>query len=502
MKRRTVFIVLLIMIILFVCGTALAGGQTNPRRKHVEETIEWKNEKQIPGLFRASGPSLAIICDTKPTLAAPGRFTVTVNNGGDYADWRYEYGITDTGRDPDGYIFFSAKTDSNIFEDFVFYTAGDYELVVFLYRKDDLKNHVAIQTYSFKVKPIDDYPTLEEKAQGIVSECRVAGKQWQTALNLHNWLTHHIYYDKQYEYYGADVLFRGKGVCDSYSKAFKLLCNTAGIAVERVTSSAQNHAWNVIQFDDVWYQVDVTWDDPSGATEAVSGQEHCEYYCLSDDVMFLDHTRYDVTYDPGCPSMAMNYHIKTNTWQTFGKYNERGDTIEAFFLNAMSQGYANPEFYLGDWEWYYPGNGYGYAMSAVRYEIYVAGLRQKNWMLGEDPLKVNIQLNHADRFVSLDARWDIPETGILTLPPIIKSIGDNAFEQTNATTVIIPDGCTKIGAEAFKDSSVRTMDVPASVTIIADNAIDGCKQIIFILHEADSDFAESVRQKGHLVAEP
>ena len=62
--------------VLFLCGTAGAGGQTNPRRQHVEETIQWR-EQEGPERYLAS---LKVTCDRKPTLAEPGKFTVTINN--------------------------------------------------------------------------------------------------------------------------------------------------------------------------------------------------------------------------------------------------------------------------------------------------------------------------------------------------------------------------------------------------------------------------------------
>lgn len=69
--------------------------------------------------------------------------------------------------------------------------------------------------------------------------------------------------------YGA--LVEGKAVCEGYSKAFKLLCDRAGIPCVIVTGTAitsmtgpqgQNHMWNYVQMEDgKWYAVDATWDD-------------------------------------------------------------------------------------------------------------------------------------------------------------------------------------------------------------------------------------------------
>lgn len=514
------FIAFLIMaIMLFAVGSAaMAEGQTNPRRKHVEETIQWRDtEKRRDGLFLASPPALTVTCNRTPTLTTPGKFTVKVNSGDTNTEWAYEYGICDTARDPGGYIYFSNNpTLSNKFEDFTFWTSGEYRLYVFLYKvtrdtkgnisyiKEIDSNNIQIRcSIDFTVADTDDHLTLEEKAQEIVNECR-AGSTWQTALNLHDWLTKHTYYDLNFEYFGADVLFRGKGVCDSYSKAFKLLCNTAGITAERVTSNEQNHAWNALKIGSTWYQVDVTWDDPSGGTAAVSGKEHYVYYCLSDDVMFLDHTRRDVSFDPGCPSMAMNYYIKKNKWQTFGKYDSGGNTVMGYFQNALDQGVANPVFYLSNWDFYWPSGDTGYSMGGpVRYAIYVTGMKQTDWVLNGEPLLAEIGFNYDDGYVSLEVRWrDVVETGTLTLPLSTETIDEGAFEGIQATTVVIPYGCTEINSGAFRNSGVRTVYVPETVTVVADDAFEGCDQIIFILDAVDSDFADYAKEKGHLVVEP
>lgn len=53
------------------------------------------------------------------------------------------------------------------------------------------------------------------------------------------------------------------GVCESYSKSYKYLCNIFGIENILVTgySKSQSHAWNMINIDNEWYHVDLTWND-------------------------------------------------------------------------------------------------------------------------------------------------------------------------------------------------------------------------------------------------
>ena len=69
-----------------------------------------------------------------------------------------------------------------------------------------------------------------------------------------------------YEYgFNIDGVFvKGSAVCEGYTKAFKLLCDLAGIPCRIVYGIAdgENHSWNYVQLDGNWYLVDVTWDDP------------------------------------------------------------------------------------------------------------------------------------------------------------------------------------------------------------------------------------------------
>lgn len=57
-------------------------------------------------------------------------------------------------------------------------------------------------------------------------------------------------------------------VCEGYARAFKVLCDKAGIGCVIVSgygivaNSRIEHMWNYVLIDDKWYAIDVTWDDP------------------------------------------------------------------------------------------------------------------------------------------------------------------------------------------------------------------------------------------------
>ena len=150
------------------------------------------------------------------------------------------------------------------------------------------------------VKSMDPSDTLGIKIAEVARLCRQSGAQsnYDIALWLHDYLTHHAYYDHSRTEYGPDgVLLKGYGVCDSYSRAYQMLLDEFGIPNHRQsgTSRGERHAWNVIMVNGKWYNVDVTWDDPGTDTVPVSGREHHEYFAIPDSMLGTDHD-YDITY--------------------------------------------------------------------------------------------------------------------------------------------------------------------------------------------------------------
>ena len=154
-----------------------------------------------------------------------------------------------------------------------------------------------------------NWATKEEAVAGIVAQMKNAigsdASDYEKAFWLHDWLTDNAYYDYgdgQQEPEG--VLIRGWGVCDSYSKAYKLLLDNKDIDIEnyRVTGTVINsggnpedHAWNLVQLDGKWCHIDVTWDDPvsidpSKQTIPYSEEETHMYFGMNTALITRDHT--------------------------------------------------------------------------------------------------------------------------------------------------------------------------------------------------------------------
>ncbi len=80
---------------------------------------------------------------------------------------------------------------------------------------------------------------------------------------VHDYLIANVSYDTSLNARSLyEAMVKGSAVCEGYTKAFQFILNNLGIECKTVTSSAMNHAWNVVVIDGAEYHVDVTWDDP------------------------------------------------------------------------------------------------------------------------------------------------------------------------------------------------------------------------------------------------
>lgn len=84
------------------------------------------------------------------------------------------------------------------------------------------------------------------------------------ALALHDYLADHCAYDDTLTRYSPyHALVSGSAVCQGYLLAYSDLLNRAGVTNYPAVSTSQNHGWNTVKLDGLWYHVDVTWDHAS-----------------------------------------------------------------------------------------------------------------------------------------------------------------------------------------------------------------------------------------------
>lgn len=87
-------------------------------------------------------------------------------------------------------------------------------------------------------------------------------------------------------------------VCEGYAKAFKILCDKKNIAcVLTVGDAGGGHMWNSVRVNGVWYETDVTWNDPTirGVSGALSGYENEDYLLVGCDTV-IGNYQFDVSH--------------------------------------------------------------------------------------------------------------------------------------------------------------------------------------------------------------
>ncbi|MBD5514777.1 MAG: hypothetical protein HDR06_09005 [Lachnospiraceae bacterium] len=123
----------------------------------------------------------------------------------------------------------------------------------------------------------------------------------EKAIVLHDYLVVNCEYDKEnldagtvpsesHSIYG--VFAKRIAVCDGYALAYKYLLKRVGIDCYMVTSDSMKHAWNMIVLGGQYYQVDVTWDDPTW--DKIGRAVHT--YMFRSDSAFAEHQDWRITY--------------------------------------------------------------------------------------------------------------------------------------------------------------------------------------------------------------
>lgn len=153
---------------------------------------------------------------------------------------------------------------------------------------------------------------MERNIAGILSGIPEGADRYETLAYFNEWLTTHNEYNTgdidngPWDIRCASNALEGKSgdlgpVCESYARAFKVLCDRAGIPCTLVNGGALNsasdtqpeaHMWNYVQMENgKWYAVDVTWNDPiytsNGVTQTgkVSGGETDKWLLLGEHTL-------------------------------------------------------------------------------------------------------------------------------------------------------------------------------------------------------------------------
>ncbi len=138
----------------------------------------------------------------------------------------------------------------------------------------------------------EEIDEVSRRAQEIVDSFDLAAEDDYTKVKLlYEYIcTHYTYDDTLTKFSAYDGLTTGSMVCQGYALLTYKVMWSAGIPCRIVTgvSQQENHAWNIVKLNGVWYNLDTTWD----AADEIGGVMHWNYF-LKSEADFIGHTRFD-----------------------------------------------------------------------------------------------------------------------------------------------------------------------------------------------------------------
>ena len=149
--------------------------------------------------------------------------------------------------------------------------------------------------YYFDIDYLATQPEIDEvsrRAQEIVDSFDLSQEDDYTKVKLlYEYICTHYTYDNTLTKFSAyDGLTTGSMVCQGYALLTYKVMWSAGIPCRIITgvSQQENHAWNIVKLNGVWYDLDTTWD----AADEIGGVMRWDYFLKSEDD-FVGHTRFD-----------------------------------------------------------------------------------------------------------------------------------------------------------------------------------------------------------------
>ena len=510
MKRTmkwTAVLIVFMGILLIAFGTAGAEGRLVTRLKPVPEEL---TQPRRGGAYieKPQGYSTCV------------EYTYTVHNGTDTGVVSYEYfmAILDDPREgaKADVLYDSGIISMNEFT-FTFYQTGEY--ILFVYRYDsngEIINSDYGDNVQCRIKITEDQENnpLTLAVQSAASVCN-KGNDFDTAVAINDYLVQNVEYDWDYYHYspqaallGSEYGFQHKTVCNGYSRAYQLIARACGLNCRKVNGKVgkENHAWDVVQINGKWYQVDPTWNDDENNPMLF---QHI-YMGLNDTAISVNHSGFD--YPEGevvCSTLEDNYFIHTGKWTDLAGDAETDAQTE---LDATS---GNEETIIVDFgtaAWLEGGvyNVQDPEVLQINGHIVADALSRKTWARDnggtQTAMRGTFTYDYSDGGSILTGQmvalapvggncndyisWSLDGFGTLTITgtgdlPSIYEMTDSWDELCNDIhAVVIGSGITGIGAGNFANCfNLTTVTIPSTVTRIDPEAFLDCENLTAVLSD-------------------
>ena len=158
---------------------------------------------------------------------------------------------------------------------------------------------------------------MNKVADKVISKFDEDTTTYNKILYIHDYIIGHTVYDDSLNSsrsaYGSMVV--GKSVCEGYARAFGYICAKAGIKTVNVVGigtneqGSENHMWNKVYYNKKWYDIDLTWDDP---TSIYKENKTYKYFMTGSQAFSRSHNpcNTSLVYPESTDDTSMNYYTR------------------------------------------------------------------------------------------------------------------------------------------------------------------------------------------------
>jgi len=169
----------------------------------------------------------------------------------------------------------------------------DYMIQNVSYMKTSMKGITSSKVlFSIEIKWRETLGQLEYvnlQVKDIIEKQKITetDSAYQRIKLVHDYIVENVEYDSSLIHENAYSALKDKtSTCQGYSLLFYKMLTEVGIPCRYITGTGINekdtgpHGWNIVKIGDLWYNVDVTWDDPIYTDPSYKSKEICRDYFL------------------------------------------------------------------------------------------------------------------------------------------------------------------------------------------------------------------------------
>ncbi len=161
--------------------------------------------------------------------------------------------------------------------------------------------------------------------------------------------------DAKYAATPYGVFVDGEALCEGYARAFALLCNKVGIenlfatgtqnfTDESGATVSEEHIWNMVKIDGLWYNIDMTWDDPTASknNQALADDYISYSYCL----VPRSELRPTLNVDESLFALPEANSLESNYFVYYGYYATTYEEAEEILTKSIEEATASGNHYI------------------------------------------------------------------------------------------------------------------------------------------------------------